>query len=51
MLDIKNMSKTQEIKNNILRDIEESMKDLSRILVTRFTNDNSTVVTNHSLIR
>ena len=35
----------------VLAKIESSMKKLSDILTARFTDDNSTVVTNHSEIR
>ena len=38
-------------RGKLLTKIENSMKQLSEILYTRFTNDNSTVVTNHSDIR
>lgn len=42
---------TEADRNKLLDRIEKSMKQLSDILLTRFTNDNSTVVTNHSEIR
>jgi hypothetical protein len=45
------MTEYKKIREDYLVKIEASMRELKDILVKRFTDDNSTIRTNHSVIR